>query len=266
MKKYSLLILVFLLGTAASVKTEESRSQQDILKKIYDTAKQNDRISEIYGLYQQNITRKLSDEGKLKKQETRVFRTIWVNDTPYAELIQIDGHPLTKDQKEEEEDRKKKFVKRLKEKKTDQDDDYFDMTWQDLNQKYTFTSLPAEGPAVYTFDFIPKGGKQQERNRIEKVFNHLSGRLWADKDFNLLRAEGRLQDEVKFGWGILAKVEELQLQYSQQAFQNVWLPASLHVAFEAKIALLKTERQEIQMRFYDPFRRPEAGSSASSTP
>ena len=263
-KIFFLLLAVCSLALPAR-STEETQAKEDALKNIFETAKANDKITEIYGLYQQNTVRKISEEGRVKKQKTSVYRTIWLNDVPYAELITIDGRPLSKKEKDEETDRRKKFLKRLKDKKEDKtDDEDFDLTWQDLYQKYEFHKLPAEGQAAYVFSFRSKGGKQKERNRMEKVFNHLSGKFWADKDFNLLRVEARLQDDVKFGLGLLAKVEQLQLQYTQQPYQKVWLPATLHVAFQARIALLKTERQEIETRFYAPFPRPVNPAPASA--
>jgi hypothetical protein len=262
-----MLFVLFSLALPAQ-SAEEKPAKEEILKHIFETAKANDKITEIYGFYQQNTVRKLSDEGKVKKQQTRVYRTIWLNGAPYAELIRIDGRPLSKKETDAEKDRRKKFLKGLNQKKEkdDDDDEDFDITWQDFYQKYQFVELAPEGQAVYVFTATPKGGKQKERNRIEKVFNHLSGKFWADKDFNLLRAEARLQDNVKFGWGLLAKVEQLQLQYTQQPYQKVWLPATLHLAFQATIALLKTERQEIDTRFYDPFPRPGSHTAASATP
>jgi hypothetical protein len=260
--KTVLLLLAFVLP---GIKTyaETNLSDCEVLQRIFEAAKKNERLTETYGFWEENTTKKLSDEGSVKKQERRKYRTIWIENQPYAELVEIDGKPLTKKQTEEEHDRQEKYAKSLHQHK-EKDSDDVDLTWEDLYEKYDFTALPSEENAAYVFSFRPKTGKQKERNRVEKIFNHLSGKLWADQNFNLMKAEAQLETPVTFGWGILARVDRLQMQYFQKPFHDVWLPTSLHIAFKAKIALLRMEKQEIDSRFYNPFLRPGGAAHGSS--
>jgi hypothetical protein len=70
---------------------------------------------------------------------------------------------------------------------------------------------------------------------------------------------------VSFGLGIAAKVPHLEIQYNQQEFQNVWLPSSLNVDFKAKIALLHTERQRIEVLWQQPYRKSDAVWAQANT-
>ena len=113
--------------------------------------------------------------------------------------------------------------------------------------------LPPDKDASYIISFEPKKKKLRQRSRIEKILNHMSGKVWVDEEYNLLRVEAKLTDSVSFGLGLFAKIENIELEYTQQEYEQAVLPASLLLRFKARVALLRKELQEVSTHFYDIF-------------
>lgn len=245
----------FLFLAFATLLSPAQENTQEILKAILKRAEENQTSAEKYGFVNKILVRRLTEDGKVKSQESRKYRTVWIEDLPYAELIEMNGKLLDTKQKAEEEKRKKEFLKHRKKAKEDDPDE---ISWQDLYEKYDFALQPSEPGVPYVISFRPKTGKLKEQSRIEKIFNHLGGTLWVDEQFNILRAEANLTETVRFGLGILAKVDQLEIRYVQQQFQSVWLPGTLEFNLQARFALVRTERQETSSRFYDIYAKPPA--------
>jgi hypothetical protein len=238
-----------------SIGASPSSTKDDLLKKILNRAKENSEKSLEFGFYQITNTKKMND-GKLASEEVKEYKLIWLNGQPYLELIKKDGKDLDKSEKKKEQDRKAKFVKTLNKKDDDDDEDGDDITLDDLYVKYDFQELPADNIGQYVFSFKPKSDKLVERSRIERVVNHVAGKFWADHDFQIVRAEATLMDNVKFGLGIIGNIQTLQAEYEQTPYQGVLMPAKFMIHFKATFAMIKTEERQIQATYTKYYRRP----------
>jgi hypothetical protein len=245
------IILLFLLSL--SISASPSFSKDDVLKKVLDRARENEKKSLGFGFYQTTHVKKMAD-GKTTSEETKEYKLIWLQGEPYLELVKKDGKELDKSEKKKEQERKAKFVKSVG--KEDDEDDDDNLTWEDLYAKYDFQLLPSDDNGRYVFSFKPKEGKLAERSRTERVLNHVAGKFWVDEDFQITRAEANLLDNVKFGLGILGNLQDLKIQYEQRPYEQVQMPAKLSIYFKAKIAMVKTEERQIQATYSDYYRRP----------
>jgi hypothetical protein len=258
-----LVTILFLLLAIGS--TTFADSTDSLLDKIVEQARKNDDLLKSYGSFQETVTKKVEEDGKVKSQQTRTYRTVWIEDSPYEELVQVDGKPPDSKQKKEEAKRRSKFVDSLHHKNKDSGEKE-EFTWEDLRAKYYFALLPSDQIAKYVFAFEPKKQKLPERSRAEKVLNHVKGMVWVDDQYNIVRVNANLKDPLRFGLGILARVDEFKMDYHQEKFQTVWVPSSLSFQFEARLALLKNERQNVVIRFYDfyPRSQPQENTKPSS--
>lgn len=252
---------LFLLFSALAY-AQPAQTPEQILKQALDKAKKSEEITDRIGFYQDVITRELDDDGKVTDQETRTFRTTWIDNTVYPELLLVNGKAPNDKQKNEEAKRRKKFVQSLHDNKKDDDEAQGSFTWEELSQKYKFTLLPSEPEAFYVMSFAPLNDDMQERNRVERVINHLRGKIWLDENCNLLKAEAELTEPVKYGFGILGKIDELLVNYAQQKYEDLFVPVTFHVKFKARI-LVKGQQKEIDSKFYDMFQRPKGSSTGS---
>ena len=243
--------IVLLCILSLSVSASPSLSKEDILKKILEKAKENEKLSDQFGFHQTTMIKKM-DDGKIKSEDLKEYRLIWIENQPFLELLKKNGKELDKSDQKDQQDRKAEFVKSLG-KKVEEDDD---ITLDDLYTKYDFQALPADAIGQYVFSFKPKTGDLSDRSRTERILNHVSGKFWADQAFQIVRAEATLMDNVKFGYGIIGNLQNLQIHYEQQPFEHVQMPAKLMIYFKAKIAMLKTEERQIQATYSNYYPRP----------
>lgn len=250
------LIFSFLILAVAGAGTTPQAEMEDLVARIVQQAIENDRNSDDYGFYEKAVTRELDSNGKLKKEETRTYQTVWIEGKPYSELVKVNDRPPDGSRKKEETKRRQEFIKALHGKKKAEDTDSIEVKWEDLSRKYDFTLLPSDGVSFYLLRFQPRKGKLPERNKVEKVFNNLEGEIRADENYNLIGVKTNLVRSVKFGLGIFAKIDTIDISYSQKSFEQVCLPESFTMKFKARIALFKTENQEVNITFSDYFHRP----------
>ena len=253
------MIAVFGSISIQSSSNDDTLSTTDVLRRIVERAKQNEALADNIGFHQVTTDRKLK-EGKISDQKIRMYRTIWLENKPYLELIQVNGKELDEKEEREEKKKKAKFIKSLREKPKE---DPENITWEDLYSKYEFQPLPADSTGVYVFSFRPKSGKLVERSKIEKVLNHIIGTFWADENFNIVRAEAKLLDDVRFGFGILGILEKLEMHYEQRNFEQILVPSYVYIHFKARVALVKTQERKIEATFTDFFRRPSVSTAGS---
>jgi hypothetical protein len=229
-----------------------STTTETLLKKILEKAKQNQELTRQLGFYQTSEVKKIR-RGKVSEKEVRTYRVTWIEDEPYLQLLKINGKELNEQQRKEEASRRAKFVKSM----VKEVDDADNITLDQVYAKYDFQQLASDDVAPHVFSFKPKQGKLIERSRTEKILNHVAGKVWVNQELNIVRAEAKLLENVRFGFGLLGKLDALEIKYQQQEFDKIFVPSRLNVHFRARIALLKTDERQIQATYLDFFRRPQ---------
>lgn len=255
------IILLLCLFTAAGCSTcMAAENVHELIEKVRKKADQNETDAGKFGYHQKSILKELSGDGKVEKQETKTFRTIWIEDKAYMELVQIDGKPLDTKHKKEEAERRKKFIETIHKKAKTEPDDEMNLTWEDLEKKYDFKELPPDGTSKYIISFTPRRSGLPERNRMERVINHVRGTIHVDESYSIVSIDAELMESIGFGWGILGRLDELQIKYSQTEFENVFVPDTLWFKYKARI-LFSTKRQEVSATFFDLFPKDTPAAS-----
>jgi hypothetical protein len=269
--KISVLIILFTILIAPSAFPQDPVAVQapdHLLNQLIRQVKASITAEQQYGYFQNVEIRKLDGNGKTSSLEKRVYRTVWIDGHPYNELRSINGASLSPTQRHQELKRRSEFIKSIRS-NSDRKGVYQELQkvpWTDLYGAYRFTLASSMAGPGCILNFEPSGAKIRERSRFQKLLQHLSGNIVLDEARNVMEAHGRLIEPVRFGLGIVAKVEELEIHYRQQPHEGVWGPASLFLRFKARIALLKTERQEIRINWYNPFPRPLLTTADSTLP
>jgi hypothetical protein len=229
-----------------------------LIRNVVQNLKQDVVILAEYGAHQRVVTTKLTEQGNPKRVEEKLFRTIWVHNKPKNELVGTSCKDYdVKTGKGRRCLEVKKVSSQQNSKPGKMESEIKKIRWTELHKNFDFTILPQEGQ-YHVFTFRPKEKGITPANRIEKLLARMGGKVWVDEQFNVVRAEAKLVSPVSFGLGVAAKVHHLGIQYNQQAFNDVWLPSSLTVDFKAKIALLHTERQRIEVLWRQPYRKTDA--------
>src|ERR1044071_2896317 len=55
---------------------------EEILKRVVEKAEKNESNTERFGYYQATVTKRLNDDGAIDQQQTRKYRTIWIEEKP----------------------------------------------------------------------------------------------------------------------------------------------------------------------------------------
>src|SRR5262249_6605473 len=121
-------------------------------------------------------------------------------------------------------------------------------TWEQLREKYNFAIDHKDLSAPYVVTFSPKDEDLPERSKVEKVLNHLSGKIYADDHFHIIRLDGHLASKVSFGFG-LAKVRELNLTYTQKPYGEQMVPSWIHLSLRVQALVFFSDRREITTSF-----------------
>jgi hypothetical protein len=265
MKITKFLPIFFVLMLLSAVPLKANNFDPEILKSIAKKIEKNNELLENYDFYQDQEVKELDDDGSVKKVKKQTYRTISLLDHRYYELIKVDGKVLNDKDKKDEAKRRGKFIKEIQEngKAAEEEEDEDDFTLEDLIEKYDFSQLPAEGEAVYVISFKPKAGDLKERNRTERILNHLEGKVWIAADYNVMRAEARLMEPVKYGFGLLANVQEVEVSYLQNKFDGIWVPESFALEYKARV-LVKDQIKQVYSRYFNLTKRPALAPSPST--
>jgi hypothetical protein len=257
--KPALIVSIFLLflskpelRASGPSSADSAPTVRQIMERVLASLKTNDEKTKDFGFFQDTVSKELEEDGTISEQKKRTYKIVWIENEPYAEMIRFNDQPLTAKLKTEEQKRRAKFVKALRTKEKDEDED--DLTWEELFQKYEFREEQPASEASYVISFKPKSGKLAERSRAEKIYNNLSGTIWIGSDYSLLKVVASLSKNLRFGLGILGNVQDLEMSYSQQRFQDLWMPDQLYVKYKARV-FISTRNQELTIRFYDPYKR-----------
>lgn len=92
---------------------------------------------------------------------------------------------------------------------------------RDLASCFHFYAIGTEtlhGDPALRMDFTAIKGCLKGTGRTRRILGNLSGSLWVDPEgFELLRLEGRLQQPVTFGLGLLGKVNRFDVELQREA-------------------------------------------------
>jgi hypothetical protein len=244
----------FVIGGSSLVFAEEFDAE---LRAIADNLKRNTHAVRNYGTTQRIVVTRLTSDGDVKRVEVKTLRTQWVQDKPKNVLIGVDCTDY--DAHIRHSRQCMEFTREAAKQKTKAskfDSEIRKIRWVELYKNFEFRMLDKDGP-YQVLSFRPKTTNTDTRNRMEKLLSHMTGKVWVDENLNIIKAEAHLASPVSFGLGLVAKVNSLSVQYHQQLYKGVWLPAYLNTEFSARIALVHTERQRIEVTWTDPFCRSD---------
>lgn len=258
-----LLSIFFVTGF---VFAENSESTRAFVEKVAHMVKQDVQAQSHHGFTQAVTITKMDGNGRVKNQEEKVYRTTWVMGKPYNELIRVASRDLTEKERSQENKRRADFQKAIYQnsKSGGIQQELKQIRWWEIYDKYDFKRLPSQTGSSYVLSFQPKATTLPERNRLERVLNHLTGTVWVDEGFHVIRAEARLTSPVKFGLGVLGTISEAEIKYAQRQYGDVCLPAALTARWKANIAIFRNDHQKMDVTWTDPYIR-EVQANAADT-
>jgi hypothetical protein len=267
------LVGVFCCGAAAA---QEPLTADVIIHKAVERAKQKEpqEVEARYTFVQRMVIEKLDASGAVKEREERLYRAEPIDGASYYRLVERNGRALNEKELKQEKQRERKFresLARRKREKPPKDDDEDRIKFdEELTQRYAGQLLGQEvvnGRPAYVIAFEPKSANLPERRRLDRVFNHLAGKVWIDtEEFEISRVETRLVEPTKFGWGIIASVQQVEVYVEQQRLNGGdWLPARVQSLVNGRVLFRSVhQRQTSEWRDYQKAAAPQNPASRST--
>jgi hypothetical protein len=211
------------------------------------------------------VREELDDDGRRRGVETARYEVFHVKGRSVHKKVAQDGKPLPGDEQAREERRVREEVDSIVKGRKDADRD---VKLSEVLERYDFRTVGREDldeRPTLVFDFTARPGERKlEGDRFLRV---LSGRIWVDEgEKELVRAELRATEGVRFAWGLGPALEALTMDLRfDRAEEGVWLPARLQALVKGRYLPLKGFRYRITL-LYGRYRRFETDTKEQVGP
>ncbi len=200
-------------------------------------------------------------DGSLGSSESETHEVMMLAGSPYEKLIAKDGELLSeKDAEKEQEKLDKELHNRLKdpgkeraewEKERAEEREFL----QEVPDAFTFTLLGEEvvnGRPAWKIHAEPREDFEPQHSQA-KTFQKFRATFWVDQeDYQWARADLELIDTLSWGWFVLRFAPGGRITFEQKSLNDeIWLPINFHIRADARVALLKTIRAEINVDYSD---------------
>jgi hypothetical protein len=217
-----------------------------------------------YTYVERSESRRRDLAGQVKSEDLGVTRTILVDDVPFEQLVERNGHPPSA----EEERKQREDLDKLKGEPPEQ------RAVRLHKQDEDNTSLIQEVPKAFDFQLVgedvvndrrayilqatPHPGYQAQ-GKYGKMFSKVAGKLWVDKqDLGWIKVEGQVIQPFSLGLFLVRLLPGSRINMEQTRVDNgIWMPERVEVRAAAKIFLVKSLIIE-RVLIYSEYQRPQA--------
>jgi hypothetical protein len=218
-----------------------------------------------YTFIQRIEERELNSDGGVKSNKSQTEEIIFVYGQPYSHLIKRDDKPLSDSEARKVEKKLNDIMdKRSHEAPADREKRLADFQkhhqeehdfLREVPDAYDFRLVGEEdlnGRTAYVIAGEPRQDFRPNMNAA-RVLPKLRPKLWIDKDgYQWLKMQAEVIDTITWGGFLLRLHSGSHIELEQTLVNNeVWLPLHAHISFDARVALLKSIRMEIDATFGD---------------
>ncbi len=254
---------VFLL-TGMIVCAQDPRA---LIEKSLQRDQRDDELARQYAYLETSAEQEWSG-GQRTKTKTETHEIMSLYGQPYRRLVAKDGKPLTAAEARKEQEKIDKLAaERSRETPAQTEQRLARYAESRKKQRAFLLAIPRAftfqmageatvgGRAAWVIDATPNGSFQVREAR-EKILTKFKGRFYvAKQDATLLKLEAEAMDTVSFGL-VLARLDKGARFSLEKTRVNdeLWMPLKIKVDFEARLALVKKLRVDVQID-YGNFRK-----------
>ncbi|HKT23382.1 MAG TPA: hypothetical protein VJR04_02190 [Terriglobales bacterium] len=218
-----------------------------------------------YTFIQRIEQRELNAGGSVKSNKSETEEIVFLYDQPYAHLIKRNDQPLSDAEARKVE---KKLNDTMEKRRTETPAEHekrlaeFEKRHREEHEfllevpdAYDFRIVGEEtlnGRAAYVISGEPRANFRPNLNAA-RVLPKLRPKLWIDKtEFQWLRMDADVIDTITWGGFLLRLHPGSHIEIEQTLVNNeVWLPLHARIGFDARVALVKPIRLDIDAVFSD---------------
>ncbi len=238
---------------------------RQLLRRAEEKDLENQKQLRDYTYIEREEDHELNGRGGVKKTESRTSEVLEIYGEQVERLTAKDDKPLSPDEAKKEDDKIQKIIdkrkdeseddrrKRLqKEEKDREEDRKFVLEIADAFNFRLIGSEAVDGRDAWLLEGEPRPG-YEPKTRGAKILGKFKGRVWIDKsESQWVKIDITAIDTISFGW-ILARLHKgMHLQVEQTKVNDeVWLPKHVQLHFDARVALLKSYDEDVELTFKD---------------
>ena len=264
-RKYSMRFPIFLLIASTSF----AQDANEIIRRATDRDFTNFESRKNYTYQERTELREYNPKGKLTKTDVQTVEVLILEGQPYEKLIARNDKPLSeKDANKErkkldQEIDKRKHQTAAEKAKLDKERLEEKKFLREFTEAFDFKIVGEDavsGKPAWVISVTPKQGYRPQASEA-KMFTKLRGKVWIDKaEYHWVKAEGEATDTLSFGLFLFRVAPGATVSFEQTSVNGeVWLPSRISVRAEARIAILKKMRAEIDIT-YREYRKFQADS------
>ena len=197
-------------------------------------AEESDHTHWMYRLHKED------DKGG---QDRQVIET---KDGSLAKTLLINGQPLTPEQRVSDEDRMKKLVsdpdeRARREKRSKQDEEKARQLLKAIPDAFNF-KYEGEDGELARFSFTPNPHYSPPTRELS-VYHAMAGKIWVNRSaMRLAMIEGKLMEDVNFGWGLLGHLDKggTFKVVQKKVGENHWETVLLDLNMQGRAVIFKT--------------------------
>ncbi len=275
--------LILLLGASCGVRGQVSGGlggEIDALSIIRRSVERDwtDFTARTNYTYQQEIVeRQRNREGKIAHTGSQTHEIMILGGRPYERLIAKDGKPLpAKEAQKEQSELDRELAKRQHESPAERtkverqraDERRF---IREIPDAFTFRMTGSEtvsGQPAWVIEAEPKPGFRPKRSAA-RMFQKVRARIWIEQGtYHWVKLDAQVLDTLSFGLGLFRVAPGASLHFEQiRVNDEIWLPSTVEVQADARLALLKKLRAEVDIRYsgYKKFQSESRIESVAET-
>jgi hypothetical protein len=262
-------LTVLLAAAACALLAQDPRA---IVEKSIARDDRDDSLARDY-TYLETVTEQEWKDGKRTKAETETFEIISLYGQPYRRLVARDGQPLPPAEREKQQRKLDRLAaERARESDEKRERRLARYSAEQKQRRAFLQEIPAayrltmagetviDSRPAWIIDATPIDG-YRPRDRRAKLFKSFKGRFYiAKQDAALLKLEAEAIEPVSFGL-VLARLDRgARFTLAKTHVNNeLWMPARIKVDFDARLALLKRLKVDLQID-YSEFRKFQSDS------
>jgi hypothetical protein len=267
---FALSLVVAALGQTASAPSNARAgasqiSPNEIVRRAMERDVHNWEQEKNYTFIRRIEQHELGADGAVKSSKSEAEEVLFLYGQPYARLIRRNDQPLSAAEAVKVERKLTDTMqKRSHESAAERERRLAD--WQKRHEEEH--SFLLEVPEAYDFRLIGEetlGGRPayvligEPRQNFHPKLNaarllpKVRPKLWIDKkEFQWLKLEGDVIDTITWGAFLLRLHPGAHIELEQNLVNNeVWLPVHARITFDARVALFKEVREDVDVRFSD---------------
>ena len=238
---------------------------RELLRRVAEKDLENDKRLRDYTYIERQEEHRLDGHGQVKKVESRTSEILEIYGEPVERLVAKNDKPLAESEARKEEEKIQKVIdkrknesederrKRLeKEEKAREEDRKFVLEVADAFIFRLAGSEALNGRDTWVLAADPRPG-YEPKHREAKIMMKFKGRIWIDKsELQWVKLDLTAIDTISFGW-VVARIQKGAHLLVEQTRVNdeVWLPKYVQFHLDAKLALLKNIRADVEQTFRD---------------